>query len=120
MDIYEFSQHILQLKKEKKFSEILSYFKEHKDSFSSEGIGTNKYLVSSIISALIELGYYNQIFDFLLVHKASLDAKSFFFLYKQLKDKTTMNRDFVNKFCDLWDPSLLDSNDCFTIEVERK
>ena len=118
--LYDISQTILSLNKEHKFSEALTYFKENKSQFTNEQIWTNKFLVSYIISALIELGNYDQIFEFLKTYKASLDTKSFSFLYKQIKDKTTMNWDFISKFCNLWDPSSLNDNDCFTIEVERK
>jgi hypothetical protein len=50
--LFEFSQQIATLKKEKKFSEALSYFRENKGSFSKEQIGNNEYIVSDMISCL--------------------------------------------------------------------
>lgn len=118
--LYDISQTILSLNKEHKFSEALTYFKENKSQFTNEQIWTNKFLVSYIVSALIELGNYDQIFDFLKAYNTSIDAKSFSFMLKRIKDKVSLNWEFVNKFCNLISPDQLDGNDCITIEVERK
>ena len=43
--LYDFSQAISKLNKEKKFAEALKYFKDGKDEFMPEQIGLNKYIV---------------------------------------------------------------------------
>ena len=43
--LFDFSQTISKLNKEKKFSETLSYFKNNKTQFTTEQIGLNKYIL---------------------------------------------------------------------------
>ncbi len=50
--LFEFSQQIAKFKKEKKFSEALSYFKENRGNFTKEQIRNNEYIVSDMISCL--------------------------------------------------------------------
>ncbi|MBK9185431.1 MAG: hypothetical protein IPM78_03630 [Moraxellaceae bacterium] len=50
--LFDFSQAISKLNKEKKFSEALRYFKDNKAKFTSEQIASNVYLISAIITAL--------------------------------------------------------------------
>jgi hypothetical protein len=59
--LYDFSQAISKLNKEKKFAETLKYFKDGKNEFTSEQIGLNKYIVKDMISALIETNHYNSL-----------------------------------------------------------
>ena len=117
--LYDFSQAVSKLNKEKKFSEALKYFKENKAQFTSEQIGLNKYVVYEVVTALIEQGHYEVIFNFLEQHNVVLDTKNFSYLLKKFKDKPSINWAVVNKFCYLVPVSNLDT-ECKTIEVERK
>ena len=45
MTLFDFSQSIKALNKEKKFSEALQFFKDNKTEFTPEQIGLNKYIV---------------------------------------------------------------------------
>lgn len=119
LTLFDFSQAIRNLNKEKKFSETLQFFKDNKMEFKPEDIGLNKFIVSEMISALIETNHYDVIFTFIEHHNVVLDPKSFGFLLKKFKDKPSVNWNVVNKFCDLVTVDSLDS-ECRTIEVERK
>lgn len=101
MTLFDFSQSIKALNKEKKFSETLKYFKENKVAFTPEQIGLNKYIVYEMITALIETNHYDVIFAFIEQHKVILPAKDFSFLLKKFKDKPSVNWAVVSKFCDL-------------------
>lgn len=63
--LFEFSQQIAKFKKEKKFSEALSYFRDNKGSFSKEQIGNNEYIVSNMISCLRYSNHLDAGFQFL-------------------------------------------------------
>jgi len=117
--LFEFSQAIRNLNKEKKFSETLKFFKDNKAEFKPEEIGLNKFVVYEMISALIETNHYDVIFTFIEQHNVALDEKNFGYLLKKFKDKPSVNWTFVNKFCDLVSVENLDT-DCKTIEVERR
>lgn len=119
MTLFDFSQSIKALNKEKKFSEALQFFKDNKTEFTPEQIGLNKYIVYEMISALIETNRYDVIFAFIEQHKVVLPPKDFGFLLKKFKDKPSVNWTVVNKFCDLVSVEALDT-ECRTIEVERK
>lgn len=117
--LFEFSQTIRNLNKEKKFSETLKFFKDNKTEFRPEEIGLNKFVVYEMISALIETNHYDVIFTFIEQHNVVLDEKNFGYLLKKFKDKPSVNWTVVNKFCDLISVENLDT-DCKIIEVERK
>lgn len=117
--LFEFSQTIRNLNKEKKFSETLKFFKDNKMEFRPEDIGLNKFVVYEMISALIETNHYDVIFTFIEQHNVILDEKNFGYLLKKFKDKPSVNWAVVNKFCDLVSFNNL-GTDCKTIEVERK
>jgi hypothetical protein len=119
MTLFDFSQSIKKLNKEKKFSEALRFFKENKNLFTPEQIGANKYIVYDMISALIETNHFEAIFTFIEQHKVILDPKNFSFLLKKFKDKPTVNWKAINKFCDLISVDRLDT-ECRIIEVDRK
>ena len=119
MTLFEFSQSIRNLNREKKFSEALSFFKENKSAFTPEQIGLNKYIVYEMISALIETNNYEVIFAFIKQHRVVLPPKDFAFLLKKFKDKPSVNWTVVSKFCDLVSVDSLDK-ECKTIEVDRK
>ena len=117
--LFEFSQAIRNLNKEKKFSETLKFFKDNKTEFKPENIGLNKFVVYEMISALIETNHYDVIFTFIEKHNVVLDEKNFGYLLKKFKDKPSVNWTVVNKFCDLVSVDNLDT-ECKTIEVVRK
>jgi len=68
MTLFEFSQQISTYKKDKKYSEALSFFKEHKVNFSKEQIGKNEYIVSDIVSCLRYLNNLDAGFQFLILY----------------------------------------------------
>jgi tetratricopeptide (TPR) repeat protein len=119
MTLFDFSQFIKSLNRERKFFEALAFFKENKIAFTPEQIGLNKYIVYEMISALIETNRYEVIFAFIDQHKVVLPPKDFSFLLKKFKDKPSVNWAVVSKFCGLVTVDTLDTN-CETREVERK
>lgn len=119
MTLFDFSQFIKNLNRERKFSEALQFFKDNKTEFTPEQIGLNKYIVYEMISALIETNHYDVIFAFIEQHSVILAPKDFGFLLKKFKDKPSINWTVVNKFCYLISVDALDT-ECRTIEVERK
>lgn len=66
--LFDLSRHIANLKKDKKFSDALSYFKENKTSFSKEQISNNEYIVSDIISCLRYTNQFDAGFQFLKIY----------------------------------------------------
>jgi len=116
--LFDFSQALSRLNREKKFAETLRYFRENKSKFTPEQIASNKFIVSDMILALIETNHYDAIFKFIELYKVVLDPKSFSYLLKRLKDKPSVNWTLVNRFCDLIDPEQLNT-ECTIIEVER-
>jgi len=75
MDItlFDFSKNITSLKKNKKYSAALSYFKENKTCFSKEQLSNNIYIVCDLISCL---RYTNQLdagFQFLEIYDIKID-----------------------------------------------
>lgn len=119
MTLFDFSQSIKKLNQKKKFSEALQFFKDNKTAFTPEQIGSNKYIVYEMITALIENNHYEVIFTFIEQHNVILDPKSFSYLLKKFKNKPSVNWNVVNKFCDLIAVDILDT-ECRIIEVERK
>jgi len=75
--LYDFSRHIADLKREKKYTDALSFFKENKADFSNEQIANNEYLISDIISCLRYTNYFDAGFQFLNIYdiKISSDTK---------------------------------------------
>ncbi len=117
--LFDFSQAISKLNRERRFGDTLKFFKEGKNEFSPEQIGLNKYIVFEIISALIETNHYDVIFSFIEQYSVVLDPSNFSYLLKKFKDKPSVNWIVVNKFCDLVSVDSLNT-ECRTIEVERK
>lgn len=75
--LYDFSRHIADLKRENKYADALSFFKENKADFSNEQIANNEYLISDIISCLRYTNYFDAGFQFLNIYdiKISSDTK---------------------------------------------
>ena len=71
--MFDFSRHIADLKKEKRYSDALSYFKENKVSFSKEQLSNNAYIVSDIISCLRYTNQFDAGFQFLKIYDIKID-----------------------------------------------
>ena len=76
--LIEFSQAILKLNKEKKFSDALKHFKENKTQFTAEQIASNEYLISAMITALRQTGNFDNAFRFLELYNITLLSGRFF------------------------------------------
>lgn len=122
MTLYELSIQIKQLNKEKKFSHSLSLFEQQKASFGKYQIGSNKYLIYNIFSAMIEAGKCDLIFNFIKEYDVKLQPETFSYLLKKLK-KNLPNWATVDRFCDLISVDAL-STECryanVTIKGETK
>ncbi|PTS98564.1 hypothetical protein DBR27_14365, partial [Flavobacterium sp. HMWF030] len=66
--LFEFSQQIATLKKEKKFAEALLYFRENKNSFTKDQIANNVYIISDMISCLRHANHLDAGFQFLSIY----------------------------------------------------
>lgn len=71
--LFDFSRHIADLKKEKKYSDALSYFKVNKTNFSKEQLSNNEYIVSDIISCLRYTNQFDAGFQFLTIYDIKID-----------------------------------------------
>lgn len=71
--LFDFSKQIADLKKAKKYSEALSYFKENKTSFSKEQLSNNEYIVSDLISCLRYTNQFDAGFQFLKIYEIKID-----------------------------------------------
>ncbi len=74
--LYDFSRHIADLKREKKYSDALSFFKENKTDFSNEQISNNEYLISDIISCLRYTNYFDAGFQFLNIYNIQISSNT--------------------------------------------
>lgn len=74
--LFDFSQAISKLNKEKKFAETLKYFKENKTQFTTEQIASNVYLISAMLTALRQTGNYDNAFKFLELYKITIDENT--------------------------------------------
>jgi tetratricopeptide (TPR) repeat protein len=119
LSLYDFSSEIFKLHKDKKYQDTLNYFRENKTHFTPEEICTNRYIVSGVISSLIELNHYEAVFSFVEQYHIIIDPKNFPYLLKDAKDKVTPNWNFISRLCDLISVESL-STECRTIEVVRK
>lgn len=75
LTLFEFSQQIGALKKEKKFPEALSYFRENKDSFTKEQIANNIYIISDMISCLRQANHLDAGFQFLNIYGIQINSE---------------------------------------------
>ena len=71
--LFDFSQAILKLNKEKSYDDALKYFKEHKKAFSQQELGNNAYLVSAMITALRHTNNIDKAFKFLELYNVSIN-----------------------------------------------
>lgn len=74
--LFDFSQAISKLNKEKKFAETLKYFKEFKIEFTQEQIAANDYLISAMLTALRQTGNFDNAFKFLELYKVTINENT--------------------------------------------
>jgi len=72
--LFDFSKHIAYLKREKKYADALSFFKENKVDFSNEQITNNEYLISDIISCLRYTNHFDVGFQFLNIYDIQINS----------------------------------------------
>ena len=73
--LFDFSKHITELKKEEKYVEVLSYFKENKTSFSKEQISNNEYIISDIVYCIRKTNQFDAGFQFLKIYNINIDSE---------------------------------------------
>jgi hypothetical protein len=73
--LFEFSQCIANLKKEKKYSEAISYFKENKNRFTKDQIANNEYIVSDMLTCLRHSNYLDAGFKFLNIYGIAINEQ---------------------------------------------
>lgn len=73
ISLFDFSRQIADFKKEKKYAQALSFFKENKISFSKEQLSQNEYIVSDIITCLRFTNQYDAGFKFLNIYDINID-----------------------------------------------
>ncbi len=74
--LFDFSRHISQLAKEKKYNDALKFFKDNKTDFSNEQIGNNEYLVSDILKCLRNTNYFDAGFQFLNIYGIEINNET--------------------------------------------
>ena len=72
----EFSRAILNLNKEKKYSDALKYFKANKAQYTETQIAANAYLVSAMLTALRHTNNCDSAFKFLEFYKMLYKMKN--------------------------------------------
>jgi len=72
ISLIKFSQTILGLNKEKKYSEALKYFKENKAQFTPIQIAGNDFLISAMLTALRHTSNFDHAFHFLGFYKITI------------------------------------------------
>lgn len=75
LTLIEFSKQIAFLKKERKYNEALTYFRENKKLFSKEEIAQNEYITSNMLYCLRGSGQLDAGFKFIERYDISIDAK---------------------------------------------
>ena len=94
LKIIEFSKTILDLNKQKRYSDSLAYFKQNKSKFQKSEIAGNAYLISSILTALRHTGNIDSAHKFLDIYQIEISEKTeeivlnaySWLLYTQLKN----------------------------------
>lgn len=72
--LFEFSQQIATFRKEKKFSEALSYFRENKSNFTKEQISSNEYIISDMLTCLRNSNHLDAGFQFLSIYGIEINT----------------------------------------------
>lgn len=102
--LYDFSRHISQLTREKKYNDALKFFKENKTDFSKEQIGNNEYLISDILSCLRHTNYFDAGFQFLSIYGIEINNEAKerlliaygWLLWSKYKAENTNNNDWID------------------------
>ncbi len=76
MTLFIFSQQIAQLKKEKKYSEALLYFKNNKAGFSDGQLAANEYIISDMLTCLRQGSHLDAGFRFLSLYNIKINANT--------------------------------------------
>lgn len=76
MTLFDFSQTITKLNKEKNFSDALSYFKENKSQFTTDQIVSNDYLIAAMVTALRQTANFDNAFKFLDIYQIKIDENT--------------------------------------------
>ena len=74
--LFEFSQALSKLNKEKNYTDTLKYFKENKTQFTTEQIASNDYIISAMLTALRQTGNFDNAFRFLDLYNVSIDENT--------------------------------------------
>ena len=74
--LFEFSQALSKLNKEKNYTVTLKYFKENKTQFTTEQIASNDYIISAMLTALRQTGNFDNAFRFLDLYNVSIDENT--------------------------------------------
>jgi hypothetical protein len=75
LTIFEFSQQIALYRKEKKYPEVLTYFRENKGGFAKEQIRNNEYIVSDMITCLRNANHLDAGFQFLNIYGIEINEE---------------------------------------------
>jgi len=76
MNMFEFSNKILTLKKEDKYNEAIKFFKENKHNFSKKDISENKYIIASMLTCLRKANYVKMTYKFLEEYQIDINENS--------------------------------------------
>jgi tetratricopeptide (TPR) repeat protein len=71
-----FSRHISQLKREKKYNAALLFFKENKSNFEEKQISNNEYLMSDMVACLRHTNHFDAGFKFLDIYRIEINSKT--------------------------------------------
>ena len=74
--LFDFSRQIAALKKEKKYSEVLNYFKENKADFNTQQISNNEYIISDLITCLRHTNHIDAGFQFLNIYGIEINSET--------------------------------------------
>ncbi len=72
--LYEFSRQISDLRKEKRYSEVLQYFKDNKVDFDHQQISNNEYIISDMITCLRNTNNIDAGFKFLNIYGIEINS----------------------------------------------
>jgi len=74
--IFDFSRHIAQLKRDKKYNDALIFFKENKSDFAKEQISNNEYLISDMVACLRYTNHFDAGFKFLNIYGIEISSET--------------------------------------------
>ena len=74
MNIFDFSRQIGQYRRDKKYQEALSFFKDNKNGFTKEQIAGNEYIISDMLTSLRQSSFTEAGFKFLNYYRIEIKA----------------------------------------------